>query len=105
MPHKLCSTAGCGERPVYRGHCQRHARRQEQARNTKRTDKRKVYNSKRWRILRRHILFNQPLCKCGELATDVDHIQPLDQGGAPFALANVQPMCKSCHSAKTKTER
>jgi 5-methylcytosine-specific restriction endonuclease McrA len=35
---------------------------------------------------------------------DVDHIIPLDQGGAPFAFENTKPMCKSCHGRKTRTE-
>ena len=33
-----------------------------------------------------------------------DHIVPLSAGGARLDPANIQPLCVSCHSAKTVTE-
>ena len=35
---------------------------------------------------------------------EVDHIIPLDLGGAPWALSNVQVLCVGCHIAKTRAE-
>lgn len=64
-----------------------------------------VYRSTRWAWLRRVKLGKQPLCvECGDAATDVDHIQPITQGGAVWALDNLQSMCKSCHGRKTRRE-
>ena len=34
-----------------------------------------------------------------------DHIRELRDGGAPFALANGQALCGSCHTTKTAQER
>ncbi|MDJ0462020.1 HNH endonuclease signature motif containing protein [Streptomyces sp. H27-C3] len=36
-------------------------------------------------------------------AIDVDHIIPLAKGGEDVAT-NVQPLCKTCHKAKTRRD-
>ena len=36
---------------------------------------------------------------------EADHIKPLDDGGDPWALTNLQALCKPCHVAKTRAER
>lgn len=100
MPTRLCAEPGCPEAATYRGRCANHAR---QVNATHRN--RSIYNSKRWQILRRRVLFGQPLCPCGAIATDVDHIRPIEQGGAPFDRSNCQSLCHSCHSVKTRKER
>lgn len=61
-----------------------------------------VYNTKRWQILRRSVLFNHPLCECGEIATDVHHIRDIQHGGDPYLPANLQALCRRCHSRITK---
>jgi len=38
------------------------------------------------------------------VAREVDHIQPVSDGGAPFDQDNLQPLCKSCHSRKTNAD-
>ncbi len=38
--------------------------------------------------------------KCGDVATEMDHIIELDNGGSND-LDNLQPLCRSCHKAKT----
>ena len=54
-----------------------------------------------WRKLRAAVLRATPRCRsCGGPATEVDHIVPLRAGGS-HALANLQPLCKPCHSSKT----
>ena len=64
------------------------------------------YNTPRWQRLRRYVLANEPLCRecrrAGRVtqATDVDHIEPVSQGGAAFDLVNLQPLCRECHNRK-----
>ena len=66
---------------------------------------------RRWQRLRAMFLSANPICKdpdsrhCGEVrpATDVDHITPKAQGGR-YVWENLQPLCPSCHSAKTATQ-
>jgi 5-methylcytosine-specific restriction protein A len=40
-----------------------------------------------------------------KLASVVDHIQPVTQGGAFWVETNWQPLCASCHSKKTQADR
>lgn len=52
-----------------------------------------------------------PLCVSCEkkgritLATDVDHITPISQGGNKEDFDNMQVLCKSCHARKSRSER
>ena len=32
---------------------------------------------------------------------EVDHVRPLQWGGAPYELANLQALCRKCHLLKT----
>jgi 5-methylcytosine-specific restriction protein A len=67
----------------------------------------RVYNTQRWRRVRAKVLNTGPLCvdcrAAGRVtpATEVDHIVPIADGGAPYALENLRPLCKSCHSKRT----
>lgn len=62
-----------------------------------------------WRRTSRLVLRTEPLCRrCKAegkttLATEVDHIIPREDGGS-HERANLQPLCHSCHSAKTLGE-
>ena len=66
------------------------------------------YCTVRWRKLRRQKLTEDPLCAhCQAIgkvtpATQVDHVRPINQGGDPWAWDNLQALCASCHSRKTK---
>lgn len=71
----------------------------------------RMRHSSRWLKLRRYVLAVEPLCRtCRRMgrftpATDVDHVDP--HRGDPekfFDLANLQPLCKACHSRKTALE-
>jgi len=54
-----------------------------------------------WPRIRARVLMHEPMCRvCGAIATDVDHITPLRDGGTN-ARDNLQPLCHSCHSRKT----
>lgn len=104
MPTRLCSSTKppCPEPAVYRGYCKAHAMQRNRETHTNRH----IYNSKRWRILRKKILFESPICQnCDQqLATDVDHIKPIEQGGAAWSKQNLQALCHQCHSTKTKQD-
>lgn len=94
-----------------RGRCRDHARERDtdlhSAPRRRSPAARKVYASKRWRILRRRVLTEQPICStegCDRLATEVDHVDPIEEGGKPFARANLQGLCSPCHGRKTRQE-
>ena len=42
--------------------------------------------------------------KCGKPGREVDHIKPLQFGGAMFDPANCQTLCRGCHIVKTRAE-
>ena len=70
----------------------------------------RFYDCQRWKDLRDRVLSDKPLCtSCEvrgltEIATQVDHIIPISEGGNPTAMSNLQPLCASCHSRKTRIE-
>ena len=70
---------------------------------------RQVYDSQMWRGkdgIRKQRLAIDPFCiYCNAPAEDVDHINPINNGGDPFDLENTQSMCKRCHARKSATER
>ena len=59
---------------------------------------------RRWERLRLVWLARHPLCVvCQEPAQCVDHIIPLSRGGG-YEFGNLQSLCASCHSRKTRAE-
>jgi 5-methylcytosine-specific restriction enzyme A len=55
----------------------------------------------RWGRARRAHLDAHPRCvRCGAVATDVDHITPLANGGT-HSEANLRSYCHACHSWRT----
>ena len=71
-----------------------------------------MYATRRWRRLRQRKLEANPLCECGEcarlrrrpIATQVDHIVPISDGGDPWAWENLQSLTATCHSRKTRQD-
>lgn len=65
-----------------------------------------------WRLQQRRAAYfaEHPLCRLCEragvvrLATELDHVIPLEQGGADD-WSNLQGLCHDCHAAKTAGER
>jgi 5-methylcytosine-specific restriction endonuclease McrA len=100
MPIRLCLEPRCPAPATYRGRCATHSRSNERTTHARRH----FYNSGRWKYTRRRVLHDQPLCPCGEIATDVDHIQAIEDGGDPWSRNNLQGLCKACHSIKTSRE-
>ena len=77
----------------------------------KRNKNEKFYNSKAWRNLRANYIQRNPICvMCkaqGKLTPGdhIDHIRPIEQGGAALDESNLQTLCISCHARKTLKER
>jgi len=45
-----------------------------------------------------------PAERCQRLGDELDHIEPLDRGGAEYDQANIQLLCREHHRLKTATE-
>ena len=61
----------------------------------------------RWARVRRAVLARDGWrCRrCGRAGRmEVDHVRPLDRGGDPWALSNLQALCRRCHIGKTAAE-
>jgi len=85
----------------------------EKWRDDPKTDaaQRRIYDSPRWRGLRRTVHAETDFCAvpgCNRAWTHLDHIVPLreilEAGGDPYARSIVQPLCKPHHSRKTMAE-
>lgn len=65
----------------------------------------RIYESVRWRKLRAFKLRSEPLCRvCKRQANEVDHILSVrEHPHLAWDLDNLQSLCKSCHSSKTKS--
>ena len=62
----------------------------------------------RWRRLRLQVFeaAGYRCRKCGGAGRlECDHIRPLHRGGDPWAMDNLQALCRGCHIAKTRAER
>lgn len=110
MPSRVgrpCSTPGCAAVVRDGRYCPKHAA-QSRPPDERPSSNRRGYDA-RWRKIRAAVLREQPLCvEClgagvVTAANEVDHIVPLSQGGTN-EWDNLQPLCKSCHSKKTRRE-
>ena len=68
-------------------------------------------SGRRWRATRRRVFERDGwrCVQCGRAAPlECDHIVPLEKGGAPWDLDNLQTLCggrDGCHVAKTRADR
>ena len=66
------------------------------------------YSTQRWQRLRRAKLRENSLCQAClevgliEVATTVDHVQPIRAGGDPYSTRRFRSRCAPCHSKKTR---
>jgi 5-methylcytosine-specific restriction protein A len=121
MPVKMCNgydgRRKCGNYAVAGSrYCEEHQdtpKEYERQRSARRREKRKgSYKTKRYLMARRHVLYANPFCQgdgtgsCpkGDLATEVDHIVPLSEGGDLYDLDNLAGRCTACHLRKTARE-
>ena len=69
------------------------------------------YNSRQWRKLRLMILQRDPICKECEKknifvsSIVVDHILPINKGGAKYNADNLQGLCTTCHNRKSARDK
>lgn len=97
---KVCCVPGCPEFVTARSYCDKHAREGRQRTSKRPSSAARGYDAQ-WRKIRAEHLAEHPYCiSCGAPATEVDHILPISEGGT-HDYANLQAMCKSCHSRKT----
>jgi 5-methylcytosine-specific restriction protein A len=74
--------------------------------NAARPERHKFYNTARWRRLRDWYRKQHPLCRECEkrgIVTPgavVDHIVPIEDGGALMDADNLQHLCMACHNRK-----
>ncbi len=70
-----------------------------------------IYKSRQWRRVRQLVLHKQPICVMCErknkfvTANTIDHITPINKGGAIWAIDNLQALCSSCHNSKSSKDR
>jgi 5-methylcytosine-specific restriction protein A len=70
----------------------------------------KLYNSHRWRAIRRSQLDKEPLCRmCAKSdritsATVCDHIEPHRGDPARFYAGPFQSLCAPCHSGEKQAQ-
>lgn len=103
MPTRLCAERACPNPATYRGRCSEHAQQVNQQTHPNKA----IYGSKRWQMARRQVLTEEPFCACGcgRLSEDVDHVVPIEQGGAVWNRSNLQGLAHHCHSVKTRREQ
>jgi 5-methylcytosine-specific restriction protein A len=110
-PMRPCPAPGC---PILTpgGYCQVHARPRYrtplQERERPNQASRRWYRIARWRRLRQQVLVEQayqcanPACRQVVLEQDIDHVIP-HQGDVKlfWDRANLQALCRPCHTRKT----
>ncbi len=100
-PARFCAVHGCGEL-THAGRCAKHRAEREKERRERETWR--DYNSAEWKRNRATVLRLEPQCRaCGEPATVVDHVVPLQDGGT-HDVANLRPLCKRCHDRRTYSD-
>lgn len=111
IPRPFCAKRPCAARAasasIYCGqHKAEHTHAKDREYKAASPERRALYNSKAWRIVRVMVLARDPICRiCGQQpSTDVDHVTPLADGGAPLDMANLQGACHEDHSRKTREE-
>ena len=108
-PLTHCQRPGCGLAVERQGACPPECGTpRKRPADTRPSAPRRGYG-RLWRKIRMTVLRREPLCRrCAaegraRPATEVDHVVPLARGGT-HAAGNLQPLCKPCHSRKTKRE-
>lgn len=95
--HKIQHTEGCPKCNVERWEKSDRFRGSANARG---------YDA-RWRkVAKLALQRDMYLCPCGALATEVDHVLPIDtHPHLRLSLDNLRSLCHSCHVRKTKRDK
>lgn len=105
---RFCQFPGCCNEITSGSFCANHKPKPRKPKNTyrKETNSNKAGYTYRWQKARKIFLQLNPLCaRCGEPATDVDHIVPHKGDMVLFwDSSNWQSLCHKCHSKKTYYE-
>lgn len=117
MLMRLCNHIGCRQWiTANEKYCSEHKEQHKPKPKLKRTPRKKYkndkfYHSKQWSKLRKMHLVQEPFCRSCKArgiykaAQMVDHIRPINDGGAKLDDANLQSLCFACHNRKTKQEQ
>lgn len=73
-----------------------------------RAERRRVYGSKRWARVRRMVIdvADWRCQRCGAYGRlEVHHKRPLQFGGDPFSVDNLQALCRRCHFGEEPVRR
>jgi len=111
MRAKICGEAGCGALiPQDKTHCDEHSKEKGKPFENAIRSNEGLYNTARWRKLRRKVLKEFPNCAiCGEFKNDaaleMHHVKP-PRGDEElfFDEGNVIPVCPACHKRLTAME-
>lgn len=109
-PKQYCKSPGCNQL-VDSGYCEKHKQPATQQEIDRHSHDNKVYGNTTWRRLRRIKLNANPLCEiCLRdnkivQASQVDHIIPVKvQPELKLVYENLQSLCETHHSQKTREE-
>ncbi len=102
---KMCGAEICSSIvPSGTKYCERHRREKQWRGGDSRRSGTTAHKARRLRVLRRDNYFCQLRYEgCTQLATDVDHVVPLAEGGAD-SDSNCAASCSSCHTKKSSIE-
>lgn len=90
---KVCAYGECHEL-THNKYCHRHR------------DVGRTRQTSRWKRVRLVVLREHPICeRCGrDYSMEVNHIVPLERGGAEFDQDNLEAVCVACHRKITAAQ-
>jgi 5-methylcytosine-specific restriction endonuclease McrA len=110
MRLKICREPGCSTLvPVTETYCDKHRRERVPFANAVSTNA-GLYNTVRWRALRKKVIAERPYCSCcgisrGESRLEVHHVVPPRGNEEPFFdEGNLMVVCGDCHKKITARE-
>lgn len=107
MP-RFYACANCGEAILGGGRCA-DCKRAANQQKRERPNWSNVYNTRRWRILSKHVLERDDYqCQtCGEPATNAGHTHPFDGADDPQAWdeTNITAVCTRCNGREAATRQ
>jgi len=84
---------------------QREAERKARLDATRPSAKERGYDAA-WRECRARFLKAHPVCECGAVANEVDHILSVrTHPELRLTWSNLRPLCKPCHSRRTASQQ